>query len=168
MAIDMDRITTRVRGILPVTWDAMSNDKRVDDSVLVEAITYAETLYLGEEPDEATQAVMDRLVVEFIAKYAAIAIIDPAIDYWMEKSQTVVTTGTNETTTYPDRIKALKELKESLTKEIAQLEPVVSPLIPVIRTRKGTSAPRMSTINAPLLTPDPQDFGAPYGPKVGT
>jgi hypothetical protein len=110
---------------------------------------------------------MDRLVVEFVAKNSAVAIIDPAIDYWMEQADSVTTTGTSETTTYPDRIKALENLKESLTKEIAQLEPIVSPLIPVIRTRKGTSAPRMSSINQPLLSPDPQDFGAPYGPKVG-
>jgi hypothetical protein len=163
----MDRITSRVASILPITWDAMSGDKRVDDSVLLDPISYAEAYYLGEEPDKATQDSMNRLVVEFIAKNAAVVLIDPAIDYWMEKSQTVVTTGTNETASFPDRIRALEKLKESLLREIAKLEPIVSPLIPIIRTRKGSSAPRMSTINDPLLTPNPQDFGEPYGPKIG-
>lgn len=167
MAITMDRITKRVRSILPVTWDAMSNDSRLDDSVLVDPILYVEVYYLEEEPDETTQDAMNRLVVEFIAKNAAIALINPAIDYWMEQSQTKVTTGTNETTSYPDRIRALEKLKEALLKEVAKLEPIVSPLIPVIPTRKGNTAPRMSTINDPLLTPNPQDFGEPYAPKVG-
>ncbi len=168
MPIDMDRITKRVAGILPVTWDAMSSDTRVDDSVLLDPVLYAEVYYLGEEPEKDAQEGMNRLVIEFIAKNAAVALIDPAIDYWMEKSQTVVTTGTNETTSYPDRIRALEKLKEALMREIAKLEPIVSPLIPVIRTRKGSSAPRLSTINDPLLTPNPQDFGEPYGPKVQT
>lgn len=166
MIESMDRITSRVAGILPITWNAMNGDKEVPDSVLLDPILYAEVFYLEAEPDESTQEGMNRLVIEFIAKNAVIDLIQPAIDYWMDESQTTVTTGTNETTSYADRIRALEKQKEALLKEVAKLEPIVSPLIPVIRTRKGASAPRMSTINDPLLTPNPQDFGEPYAPKV--
>lgn len=162
----LDRITSRVKNILSVTWDAMSQDARVDDSALVDPITFAEVLFLGEEPDEAAQLAMNRLVVEFIAKVAAVDLIPAAIDYWLEQKTSITTSGTNETVTFPDRIRALEKLKESLLRDIAKLEPIVEPLIPVIQTRRGASAPLMSTIGDELLTPNPQDFGPIYGPKV--
>lgn len=167
MAVTMDRITTRVRNILPITWDAMTSDSRVDDSVLTDPVLYAEMLFLSNEPTDDEQKEMNRLVVEFIAKYATVELIPSAIDYWLEQKLSVVTTGTNETITYPERIRALEKLKGSLLAELARLEPIVAPLIPAIQTRRGASAPRLSSINDDLLTPSPQDFGPAYGPKVG-
>lgn len=166
MAITMDRITIRAKAIIPVTWDALTSAKQVDDSVLVGPIEYAEAFYLEEIPTAEEQNAMSPLVIEFIAKTAVLNMIGPAIDFWMEQAESVVTTGTNETTSYPDRIKALENLKKSLLEELAKLEPVVSPLLPVVQTRRGGSAPRMSSINDELLTPNPQDFGPIYAEKV--
>lgn len=168
MSITMDRITTRVRNILPVTWDAMTSDKRVDDSVLTDPVLYSQMLFLGVEMDEEEQKGLNRLVVEFLAKHATVDLIPSAIDYWLEQKLSVVTSGTNETVTYPERIRALEKMKESLLEELARLEPIVAPLIPAIQTRRGASAPRLSTINDDLLTSNPQDFGPAYGPKVGS
>ena len=164
---DLDRISTRTKAIIPVTWDALWNDtKRGGESVLVSAIEYVEALIFGDIPDEEAQKEMKQIVIEFAAKSAVLEIIDPAIDFWMEKKTAVTTTGTNEQVTYPDRIAALKELKKNLLEQLAKLEPIVAPLIPVITERRSKGKPLLSTLEDDLLTPNPQDFGPAYAPKV--
>lgn len=168
MAIDLNRISTRVRNLMPVTWDAMSSDSRVDDSVLTDPVELACALYLEEDtPSDTTLEALSRVVIEFLAKYAALELTGPAIDYWMEQKESITTTGTNETVTFPNRIKAIENLRAALVEDLAKLEPIVAPLIPVIATRKGTSAPRLSSIEDDLLTPNPQDFGPIYAEKIG-
>lgn len=168
-AIETNRLSARVRDLLPVTWDAMSQATMVEESVLLGPIELATAMYLGEDsPSDATIDALPRLVIEFLAKFATLEIIGPAIDYWMEQKTSVTTTGTSETVTYPERIRALEKRREELIADLAKLEPIVAPLIPVIATRKGSSAPRMNTLEDELLTPNPQDFGRMYAEKTGS
>lgn len=162
----MDRITEQVKSIFPVTWDALSSDERIGDSVLAARVSYAMNFILGSEPSEEVQDGLNPLVIEFVAKTAALEIINTAIDYWKEIALSIVTTGTNEQESYANRIDALEKLAKRLLVELAKLEPIVAPLIPVIKERRSSGAPLVSTMEDDLLTPNPQDFGAPYAPKA--
>src|SRR4051794_26685481 len=133
----MSRISEQTRSILPITWDALSSDDRAGDAVLTARVEYAESFILGSVPDDPAQAALDPLVVEYVAKYAAIQIIDTAIDFWMSSVVTETTTGTSEVLAYPDRIAALKQLKANLIAEMVQLEPQVDPLIPNQQSRRS-------------------------------
>lgn len=156
----MGRIADRTKSIMPVTWHALSIDDRVGDSVLTARVEFAEEFILGSVQTDPEQAALNGIVVEYVSKYAAIQIIDTAIDFWMDISITRTTTGTSEVTAYESRIAALKELKANLIAEMAQIAPQVEPLIPTQTLRR--SRPLLSSIDDEILTPDPQDFGRPY------
>lgn len=162
----MDRITEQVKSIFPVTWDALSNDPVVGDSVLAARVNYAKNFVLGSEPSESEQKDLNALVIEFVAKTAALEIINTAVDFWKEKALSIVTTGTNEQETYANRIDALEKLAKRLLVELAKLEPIVAPLIPVVQERRSSGAPLLSTMEDDLLTPNPQDMGPAYAPKA--
>lgn len=165
--ITLNRLSTRVRNLLPVTWDAMSQAAMVDSSVLLDPIEFATAMYLGEDkPSEETINGLNRLVLEFLSKFAALELIGPGIDYWMAQKLSITTTGTSETTSFPERVRALEKRREELIADLAKLEPIVAPLIPAIAARKGASAPRMSSLGDELLTPNPQDFGRMYAEKT--
>jgi hypothetical protein len=161
----MGRIATNAKSIIPITWDALSGDARVGDSALTARIQYAEALITGAVLDDTGEDALDPLVAEFITKYAVVEIIPMAIDFWMNMSVTETTTGTAEVTSYESRITALKELRTELVAKLAELEPVVEPLIPNQQTRR--SRPLLSSINDELLTPEPSDLGRPYAIPAG-
>lgn len=162
----MDRITEQTRSIFPVTWDALKEDERIGDSVLEARVSYAKNFVLGSEPSEEVQEGLNALVVEFVAKTAALEIINTAIDYWKEIAISIVTTGTHEQETYANRIDTLEKLVKRLLADLAKLEPIVAPLIPAIQERRSSGAPLISTMEEELLTPNPKDFGAAYAPKA--
>lgn len=162
----MDRITTHVKAIIPITYDAMSKDKRVGDSVLEAHIKAVQSMILDKEPTEKEQEDLDAKVIIFVAKSAVLEIIPSAIDYWKEIAESIVTTGTNEQETYADRIKALKELGEKLLADLKKMEPMVEDLIESINDRRSEGRPLISSLEDDYLTPDPKDIGAPYGPKL--
>lgn len=164
----LDRITEQVRSIFPITWAALAADEDIGDSVLGLRVQYVENLILGFEPNEEEQDALNALVVEFLAKSAAVEIITPAIDYWKEQEISLVTTGTSEQTSYADRIRALENLGKKLLAEIARLEPIVEPLLPVVKERRSSGRPLISSFEDALLTSNPQDFGVAYGPKTAT
>lgn len=162
----MDRITEQVKSIFPVTWDALSSDARIGDSVLDARINYAKNFVLGSEPSEEAQKGFNPLVIEFVAKTAVLEIINTAVDYWKEEALSIVTTGTSEQETFANRIDTLEKLAKRLLADLAKLEPIVAPLIPVVQERRSSGAPLLSSMEADLLTSDPQDIGPAYAPKV--
>jgi hypothetical protein len=154
-------IAERVRGILPVTWDAMSKDARYGDALLRSTIDTAKERILGENvtpPDEANYPL---LVVDYVAKIAILELITPAIDYWMNMPISTSATGTNENQTYTERVTALQQLRENLLAETRRLAGDVATLINFRRV-SGKAVPKLNTIGDDLLTPSPQDFPRPY------
>lgn len=161
----MSRITEQTRSIMPITWDALDTAEEYGSAMLETRVDFVSALVLGDVPTDQEQGDLNILVIEFVAKKAALELIDTGIDFWMSREQTITQTGTDEMVSYPDRIAALKQLKLNLLKGIAELGPIIGPLIPT--PRLPTSAPRLSSIDDELLTPNPQDMGAPYAPKEG-
>lgn len=160
----MDRITAHTRSIFPITWDGLSNDDRVGDSVLALRVEAATQFILGAVPTEVEEAALDALVIDYVAKYAALQIIPAGIDFWMVQAETLTTTGTSEVLSYTSRIAALRELRKDLVGDLTRIEPLVTPLIPNLFARSSGSRPLISTLDQELLTPDPQDFGPIYAP----
>jgi hypothetical protein len=158
----MSRIDDITKGLIPTTWDALNNASTVGPTVLAARVQFAEEMIWGSVPSDTTQNNMSTLVADFIAKYAAIQIIDVALDYWREQPQSITTTGTAEVESYGDRLAFLRERKSSLIEELAQLAPQVDPLIPNELQRR--TRPLISTIDDPLLSPSPQDLGPAFGP----
>src|SRR5947199_10804644 len=110
-------IAERTRGLLPVTWDALENDARYGDALLAAVLEIARETVLGKQSTEAEEDAMPRIVVDYVAKVAAIEIIPAGIDYWMSETVAVVTTGTNESETYTDRAAMLRLLRSDLLAE---------------------------------------------------
>ncbi len=161
----MGRIADLTRAIMPVTWDALLQDSRIGDSVLDAQVTAAEIEIFTIALDDTEEDALQDIVAQYAANHAALRVIDTGIDFWMIQSQTETTTGTSEVVAYTDRIAALKELKTNIIERLARLTPLAEPLIPVIQDRR--SAPLLSSIDDPLLTPNPQDLGPIYGEPEG-
>ena len=153
-------IAERTRGLLPVTWDALEGDSRYGDVLLATALDIARESVLGKQTTESEEDLLPRIVVDYVAKIAAIEIIPAGIDYWMSETISVVTTGTNESETYTDRAAMLRQLRQDL---LAETRAAAANNAAVVGYSQPTVArPRMNTINDLLLTPSPQEFPRPF------
>lgn len=154
-------IAERVRGNLPVTWDALSRDSRFGEALLRSTIDTVKERVTGENIAPAMEATYPLVVVDFLAKHAALELCTPGIDYWMSEPTSESATGTNENHTFVDRAEALRQLREDLLKQTRLMQPEVAPLIGY---RPLTNAPRplINTMDDDFLTPSPQEFPRPY------
>jgi hypothetical protein len=109
----------------------------------------------------SAEAIYPLIVIDYVAKLAALEIITPGIDYWLNQPISVSATGTDENTTYEARAAALRLLREDLLAETRRIAPDVAPLIGYTRL---SSAPRMAinTLDDEFLTPSPQEFPRPF------
>ena len=154
-------IAERLRGILPVTWDALSKDNRYGDGLLRVTIDTAKENVLGSVMIPTAEASLPLVVIDYVAKIAAIELTLPGIDFWMNESIITSATGTNETTSYEARAQQLQELRRELIAETRISWPDVAGLIAFRRARRS-GIPRINTMEDPLLTPSPQEFPRPY------
>jgi hypothetical protein len=155
-------IASRVIGLLPVTWDALRQDPRIGEDRLKERIDIVKETLFGEIiADTAESGAYSLRVRDYAAKLAAIEIITAAIDFWMDKSLTIVVDSPKETLTYESRIQTLKDQKASLIAETRAMAPSIAEEVTYIRpSMRGV--PGLSTMNTPLVTPDPWTFPRPY------
>jgi hypothetical protein len=160
----MGRIADKAKSNIPTTWDMLSKDARIGDTALLEREIYIENLIFASTQDDTAEDAMHELVAEYAGKCLAVECIQLAIDHTQHVSEMESTQQPVELTRFPERLKHLKEAKADLLADIARLEPIVAPLIPNINTRRSASAPRLSSIDDDLLTPNPQDFGPIYAP----
>jgi hypothetical protein len=154
-------IAERTRGILPVTWDALSLAPQFGDVRLRTTIDTVKSQVFGTVVAPTAESVYPLTVIDYVAKLVALELITPGIDYWMSEPITVSTTGTNETTSYTDRANSLRQLREDLLKETRLLWPTVQPLIGFTQI-SGAPLPRSSTMDEPFITPSPLEFPRPY------
>lgn len=153
-------IAERVRGILPITWDALSKDSRYGDDLLKSVVETVKSLVFGKSVPTTAEAAQPVLVVDYTAKLAAIEICTAGIDFWMNEPISESATGTNETHVFSDRAAALKEQRDLLLAETRRLEPIIADLIGY--RAFSPRRPLSSTINAEFLTPSPQEFPRPF------
>jgi len=154
-------IAQRIRGIVPITWDAITKDVRYSDALLRTLIDTTKTSVTGTNVAPAAESAYSLLVIDFIAKVALIELIPAAIDLWMNEPTSESATGTNEMHTFVDRAEKLKELREELLKETRLKAPDIAAILGFIRT-SSRNRPRSSTLNDDFLTPSPQEFQRPF------
>ena len=155
-------IAERTRAILPVTWDALAGDSRFGDGLLQTAIDYSKENVTGEvvvPADEATTYPL--IVIDYIAKMAALEIIPPWIDFWMNQPVSESATGTNENHSFEARAEVLKELRKDLLEETRRRAGEIADILG-FRRQRSTGVPLSSTIDDEFLTPSPQEFPRPY------
>lgn len=154
-------IADRAKGIIPVTWDALSLDTRFGDARLQEALDLVKESVFGVVIAPAAESSYPLLVIDYAAKLAALELIPAGIDMWANEPISVSATGTNENTTYESRIQALLKLREQLLAETRNLAADVAALVGY-RRPLSKSLPLNSAMNDPFLTPAPQEFPRPY------
>jgi hypothetical protein len=161
MALVAGSIASRVIGLLPVTWDALSQDPRYGEARLIERVDIVKETLFGQVIAASSEATTYSLRVrDYAAKLAAIEIITAAIDFWMDKSLTIQVDSPRELKTYESRIAALRQQKADLIADTRMLAPIIAP---ELTPRSGLAGvPGLSTIDVDLVTPDPFTFPKPY------
>jgi hypothetical protein len=152
-------IADAARGELPVTWDMLSKDRRFGDALLQRAIDTVKEKILGTTAGNEEE--LPLIVIKYLGKLVALDLITPGIDSWRDNPVSLVTTGTNEQTTYSDPVEGLLKLRELLLKATRDDWADVAPLINFRRLRGGPR-PLINTLDDEFLTPSPQEFPRPY------
>lgn len=152
-------IADAARGQLPVTWDMLSKDRRFGDALLQRAIDTTKEKILGTA--DSDEDLLPLIVIRYLGKLVALDLITPGIDSWRDNPVTLVTTGTNEQTSYSDPVEALLRLRELLLKQTRDDWADVGPLIN-FRRLTGGPRPAINTLDEEFLTPSPQEFPRPY------
>jgi hypothetical protein len=139
-------IYRKARAKIPTTWTALENLDTYGDALLQEQIevcklnVYGTSVAVGDEIDS------DIRVQDYIAKLAVLYIIPAGIDYWLDQHQTITAQGNPaiEIASYPDRIKALKEIQEQLLAEIAKEKPLIEDILDVPQVISAIGTPATS------------------------
>lgn len=163
-------IANAARGFLPVTWDALSKDtERYGDGFLQTKIDLIVETIFGVQIPVAEEDTYPLRVINYAGKLVALELIAPGIDFWMNETQTITTTGTNEIDSYVDRPDKLRQLYDRLAWEARRDEPMIFALLGRPRPQRGLPRPDISTdVNDVLLTPSPREFPAPFKQGTGT
>lgn len=156
-------VADRARGLLPVTWNALESDPRVGDGALQTVVNLAKELTTGTVIDPSQEDTYPLVAIDYMAKLAAIEICQTGIDFWMNQSISVSSTGTNESMSFVDRASTLSDLRKTLIDETRQKYLQVAKLMNFY-IDSGQAVPQMSSanINPFHLTPSPEEFPRPY------
>lgn len=152
-------ISTEARDLLPETWDALSQADTFGDAALSRRHDrVVRKIFGGVEMTKEELDVLPDAVIEFVGKRLAIALIDPAIDYW-SKQVLSHTAGERETKAYKDRVEDLKELRKQWIADTAALFLDIEDLLPM-QVRRAQDAPRVIDAgdNLTHVTPNPMDI----------
>lgn len=107
---------------LPNSWDAIANNSYYGEPLLKSKVDFVKFRIFSTIVDSTIEeSVYNPLQMNYAAKYTALQIIPVAMDHYKSLRQTITTTGTNESVSYPDRIAALEKLKDQLTAEVTDL-----------------------------------------------
>jgi len=159
-------IAERTRAVLPVTWDALAQDRRFGDGLLQTAIDLAKESVTGVVvAPEDEETLYPLIVIDYVAKIAALEIISPGIDFWMNEPVSESATGTNENHAFLDRVEALRNLQEQLLEETRKKAGEIAEILGFRRARR-TGIPRSNTLEDPFLTPSHQEFPPLYAPTA--
>lgn len=153
-------IAERVSGILPVTWDALSQDARYGETRLRETIDYMKFVVLGKTVAPSAEAAQPLIVVDYIAKLTAIELCTAGIDFWMNEPVSESASGTNEYHVFVDRAAALEKQRARLVEDTRRVAPQIADIVDF--RAFSPRRPLSSTIDDPFLTPSPQEFPRPY------
>lgn len=148
---------------LPETWDALLEADAFGEAALQRMLDHRIERIFGSRLSEAEQNALPAVVKEFAGKRFALDLITPGIDFW-SKQIISETAGEASSKGYANRALELRQLRATLTAEIAALEFEVEPLLPVIVRRAGSS-PKVRNAGDTVkhVTADPLSMEPLYG-----
>jgi hypothetical protein len=157
MSLD-NAIALEAKDLLPETWEALSDADTFGDPALERQLNKVVHRVFGVKLTDAEIGVLDPDVLEYVGKKLALALLDPAIDYW-SKQVISHTAGERESKAYKDRVEDLKEMRKRWLGDIASLYVQIETLIPV-QVRTSQDAPRVIDAGDTLVhvTPNPFDI----------
>jgi hypothetical protein len=166
-------ISDRVRDIIPYTWTALLGETaRYGPEALQRRIDLVKSQLFGTGAGYKIEDDEDQYppaVAEYLAKLATLQIIPAGIELWMNKHTSVSTPGHAgaESANYPDRVQALKDLRDRLLIDAQNEGEALKDILDDLgRTplRTGLPSPIVNTSHLDEVAPDPQTFGSPYAP----
>lgn len=157
-------IAIAARDLLPETWEAMAEATSFGPDALERLHDRVVQRAFGEALEDDQQELLVGIVIEYVGKMMAIALIDPAIDYWSKQVMSH-TAGERESRTYKDRVEDLKALKKQWTADLAALFLDAQAFLPVT-PRRAVDAPRVINAGDTVehVTANPFDIPPMFGP----
>lgn len=148
-------IALEAKDLLPETWEALAEADSFGPAALERRHDRVVGRIFGVVLEDAEQAVLDDVVIEYAGKKLALELLVPAIDYW-SKQRISQTAGERQSETYADRARDLRELRKQWTADLAALWLDVVDLIP-IRPGRAVDVPVVAQAGEtiPHITPDP-------------
>lgn len=157
----LGKVADLARQHMPVTWDRLAQDVRYGNRMLKDRVDVTKYRLFGTVvAASAESTTYDLFVLDYLGKVVAYSLIPAAIEYWTDSHQSLSATGTAETVSYPDRLRALENLGKRLAAEITDMQPDVDAIVPHTRRRTGGYAAVDTT--GPLVTSDPGAFPRLY------
>jgi hypothetical protein len=157
-------IAVEAQDLLPETWEALAEASSFGPEALKRLHDRTVRRVFGELLSDAEQNDLLDVVVEYVGKRMAIALIDPAIDYW-SKQVLSATAGERESRSYKDRVEDLKMLKKQWTGDLAALFLDAQDFLPVL-PKRVVDAPRVVNAGDTVehVTANPFDIPPMFGP----
>jgi hypothetical protein len=155
-------IARRVKALMPVTYDALVESERFGEDGLQLHIDSVKAMLFGTSvPANQEEIEYSDNVLWFAARIVALRLIPVAIDWWSNQPQSLTTTGTNESVSYPNRVDSLLKLLDSLRRDtrFGRLVLQGGEWVVVFLTPGGS--PKISHKQTNKITPDPWTFPAP-------
>ena len=161
LATQTGPIVDGISVVMPITFNALRNDVRFGDRWLQQAANMAQWRIFGSvSPPDIEADTYHPLVLDYLSKRVALALIKPGVDYWSRQQKTVTTTQTSEVASYPDMIASLRELGRGLRHELTQEWRDIQALVPGLPQRHVMPYPTTSLAcqGQSYVTRDPSEM----------
>ena len=172
----MGAITDVVKSYVPASYRAMVEatitDKTgtrynyYDLAMLQDLADYVKFRLFGTAVAASLEATLyDPLLTNFIGKLTTMQFIPAAVDFWGDQTIQESLSGTNESTSYPDRRDGLWKVFEDLKEQVAAEYDELAGDYGFIFRGGASALPRVTygdNGRGILVTDDPQTFGVKY------
>lgn len=157
------------RSHIPSTWNALEKDTGYGDLLLQRRIDVQKARLFASPPAAEDERDLDVRVQSYIAKLTVLNLMSTAMEYWMNQREMVSATGTAESSTYPERIQHLKQIRDQLTREVIDERDEIEGIIDLSPINSINAVPEFSPgIEEGFKTPLPgvsfPDYAFPQNP----
>lgn len=139
-----------VAQFMPTTFQALRDHPTFGDRMLQRFADRVKRQVLGVAVGVDEESAYDPLLVDYLSKATAVALITPGREYWARQHKTVTTQTPVEIAAYPDMLAALDALDRRLRCELAQDWRQLRFLVPGLPVRRVQTYP-VSSLGDPSV-----------------
>lgn len=162
-------VATEAQDLMPEAWEALKNAKSFGEQALGRRHDkIIRKVFRGLDMTPEELEVLPEEVIEYAGKKLAIALVDPAIDFY-SKQVLSHSAGERESKTFKDRTEDLRKLREQWIADTSALFLDIEDLLP-LQVRRTQDAPRVIDAgdNLAHVTANPMEIEPLYGEAEGT